>query len=252
MKNWKVIGSTLLMVGVAAILWNIHPWLFGIGLIALTSVASIVGWSYSRRDAAQLAAEPHRRPSISQPPVVSTQPDAAEDTGDLIEQMLKQGRYALLLRPQIVANLATEQMQRALAELDERMALVPNGDVVLRASRYEPGDEDDLSALERVVRVDPLFLDRYPVTNRQYKAFVDAGGYEQISLWDSSVWPAILDFVDSTGHSGPRYWKDGAYPSKEEDHPVVGICWYEANAYARWVGKRLPTDPEWVKAGGWP
>ncbi len=73
-----------------------------------------------------------------------------------------------------------------------------------------------------------------------------------MALWDSTIWPAVLDFVDRTGHSGPRFWEEGHYPEGLEDHPVVGVSWYEGAAYARWTGKRLPSDPEWVKAGCWP
>jgi iron(II)-dependent oxidoreductase len=73
-----------------------------------------------------------------------------------------------------------------------------------------------------------------------------------MSLWEESIWPAVLGFTDQTGQPGPRYWQNGRFLPGKEDHPVVGVCWYEAATIARWVGKRLPTDPEWVKAGCWP
>jgi iron(II)-dependent oxidoreductase len=97
-----------------------------------------------------------------------------------------------------------------------------------------------------------MYLDRHPVTNRQYQAFVDAGGYEQMAIWDPAIWPAVLDFVDTTGNAGPRYWANGRFSKDKADHPVVGVCWYEAAAYCRWVGRRLPTDAEWIKAASWP
>lgn len=251
--TWKLIGGGAALAVGGAALWSIHPWLLGAGLIATTSVAGCVGWQTVRRYRDCVKSEGLATLLQSKLSAAAAEPEPVEETGDLIDQMLRQGRYALLLRPQIVANLAGDQVQRAMDALDEHMALVPDGDVVLRASRYDATDEEnDINSIERLVRVQALFLDRYPVTNRQYRAFITAGGYEQISLWEASVWPAILDFVDTTGHPGPRFWKEGNYPAGQEDHPVVGVSWYEANAYARWVGKRLPTDPEWVKAGSWP
>jgi gamma-glutamyl hercynylcysteine S-oxide synthase len=163
------------------------------------------------------------------------------DSNALIAQMLGQGRFALLLRAQLAENLDEQQFGRALAALSEQMALVPDGEVALEESESS-----------RVVAVQRLFLDRYPVTNREFYEFVSSGGYQQMSLWDESILPAVLDFVDRTDEPGPKYWKDGCYAEDEERHPVVGVSWYEAAAYARWAGKRLPSDAEWVKAGCWP
>jgi iron(II)-dependent oxidoreductase len=97
-----------------------------------------------------------------------------------------------------------------------------------------------------------FYLDRHCVTNRHYQAFVAAGGYSEVGLWEPDVWPSVSDFVDRSGHPGPRLWNRGAPPAGQDDHPVVGVSWFEAQAYARWVGKRLPTDSEWVKAASWP
>ncbi|MGW8256564.1 MAG: formylglycine-generating enzyme family protein [Thermoguttaceae bacterium] len=163
------------------------------------------------------------------------------DPEALVEQMLAQGRFALLLRPQIVNNLDKTLFSRALGALEKSMALVPDGEVIL-----EEGEMSQVASVER------FFLDRFPVTNRDFFEFVAADGYKQGALWDTGILPAVLDFVDSTGRPGPKYWHKGCFPKGEEKHPVVGISWYEAAAYARWVGKRLPCDAEWVKAGAWP
>jgi gamma-glutamyl hercynylcysteine S-oxide synthase len=163
------------------------------------------------------------------------------DIEGLVEQMLAQDRFALLLRPKIATNLSETNFGRALSALGEYMALVPDGQVQL-----------EHSGTSHSVTVQRFFLDRYPVTNKQYYEFVAAGGYKQPALWDESILPGVLEFIDCTGHPGPRYWQKGCYPLGEEKHPVVGVSWYEAAAYARWVGKRLPNDAEWVKAGAWP
>lgn len=174
------------------------------------------------------------------------------DPAYLAQQMLEQGRHSLLLRPQIAANVKPEQLQTAMQCLDETMGIVPEGGVLLQSWRCLMQHDESHGQRERLVHVEPLYLDRYPVTNEQYHKFVESGGYENMSLWDPSIWPAVLDFVDRSGHPGPRYWQEGRYPAGLEDHPVVGVSWYEAAAFARWVGKRLPSDPEWVKAGCWP
>src|SRR5262249_41148162 len=82
--------------------------------------------------------------------------------------------------------------------------------------------------------------------------FIQAGGYDTLEIWPPEVWPSVVRFTDRTGQPGPRDWENRTFPSRQAEHPVVGICWYEAMAYARWVGKRLPTAAEWQKAGGWP
>ncbi len=171
----------------------------------------------------------------------------------LVDEMLKQSRYALLLRPQLVENLSVDQLIRTRAALSDGMCLVPEGQVVLhRRAGVCDGDGEAAAYGSLPVYVSAFYLDRYLVTNAQFHNFVASGGYEQMAIWDQEIWPAVLDFVDQSGHPGPRYWHNGRYPRGEGKHPVVGVSWYEASAYSRWAGKRLVTDAEWIKAGSWP
>ena len=96
-----------------------------------------------------------------------------------------------------------------------------------------------------------FIMDRHEVTNKQFKSFVDAGGYTIHEYWqhrfvdeEGNELPfkeALARFVDSTGKPGPSTWKDGTYAAGEDDHPVRGVSWYEAAAYAFRVRKSLPT-----------
>ncbi|MEX2112624.1 MAG: SUMF1/EgtB/PvdO family nonheme iron enzyme [Pirellulales bacterium] len=178
--------------------------------------------------------------------------EVSGDARSLVDEMLSRGRYALLLRPQLIGNLSADQLAKARAALSEGMCLVPAGGVLVLHTTGIPETDEGAARPEISLWVDGYYLDRYQVTNAQMHQFVRHGGYEQMAIWDAEVLPAVLDFVDQTGHPGPRFWRNGRYPRGEDHYPVVGVCWYETAAYARWVGKRLPTDAEWVKAASWP
>ena len=183
-------------------------------------------------------------------PVPEKNPARLDGCGDLVCQLVTEGRYSLLLRKEIVENLDPIEQRVAIQELEDCMGIVPAGRVVMEPWRMNEADNEDQG--RRLISVESLYVDRHSVTNDEYQSFVNAGGYEQPALWDPELLPAVLEFVDETGHPGPRFWRDGEFLSGTEHHPVVGVSWYEAEAYARWVGKRLPTSPEWVKAGAWP
>ena len=107
------------------------------------------------------------------------------------------------------------------------------------------------------VQLDDFLIDRHEVTNEEYQKFVDAGGYARPELWkqlfvkDGRTIPreqAMALFRDSTGRAGPATWEAGHFPTGREKHPVAGISWFEAAAYAEFVGKSLPTAYHWLLA----
>lgn len=98
------------------------------------------------------------------------------------------------------------------------------------------------------------FMDRFEVTNREYKVFVDAGGYREPAYWTGPFvkdgrglrWEdAVEQFTDQTGRPAPSTWRLGAYLEGEGDLPVGGVSWYEAAAYARFVRKEIPSTWHW-------
>ena len=103
-------------------------------------------------------------------------------------------------------------------------------------------------------QVGEFLSDRFEVTNKEYKRFIDSGGYSNKIYWNYPIYlegkemsgeQAMKIFVDKTGKQGPAGWVVGRYPDGEDYHPVSGISWYEASAYAAFAGKILPTIYHW-------
>jgi formylglycine-generating enzyme required for sulfatase activity/dienelactone hydrolase len=128
------------------------------------------------------------------------------------------------------------------------MVRVPGGKIDLAI----PG-LDDLPE----VPLDDYWIDQHEVTNEDYRKFVDAGGYQKHDFWKHPLlvngrtlsWTeAMAVFRDATGRPGPATWELGNYPKGQEKHPVAGVSWYEAAAYAEFAGKSLPTVFHWNHA----
>ena len=226
----------------------------GFGLIGCgLTLATLCGYAWLASSRRQLLPLPDSQPEEEPSPEPQDMVLPADgESGELVRELMRSHRYALLLRPQIAPNLDEAEMEIAQEALDDSMSIVPAGEVVLTESSYEDKRETTPAVSSQSVDVEAVHLDRTCVTNAQYMRFVEDGGYEQVAMWEPSIWPAVLEFVDLTGYPGPRFWKNGTFQKGLDDHPVVGISWFEACAYARWVGKRLPTSAEWVKAGCWP
>ncbi|MCG8651240.1 MAG: formylglycine-generating enzyme family protein [Pirellulales bacterium] len=138
--------------------------------------------------------------------------------------------------------------------LQYEMAFVPGGEVCLMSDTVAatPNGLEVFDRAADLIAVESFYLDRHCVTNADYAKFVQSGGYDETNFWPEAVLPNVLQFVDSSGHPGPKFWAGGNPPADKRNHPVVGICWYEANAYATWAGKRLPSSEEWQRSGTWP
>ncbi len=85
------------------------------------------------------------------------------------------------------------------------------------------------------------YIDTYPVTCQAYQLFIEAGGYQDSTYWSELGW----QWLQKSKVTEPLYW---LLPHQTDQHPVCGVSYYEAEAYAKFVGKRLPTEAEWEKA----
>lgn len=153
-------------------------------------------------------------------------------------------------------NLSLEGMN----ELEFLVLINPGDSLEVNRTLLEKKDEfSGMVKIEEGVNPDgqpiPDFLiDKHEVTNSEFFAFVSAGGYREKQFWPdvlmidgvSSPWEsAVKSFIDKTGIQCPRFWSGGKYPEGKEGHPVTGVTWYEASAYARWAGKNLPAWDQW-------
>jgi len=179
---------------------------------------------------------------------------------DLVAEHEEQHQETLLQAMQLLEEPAyTPANRRELpggSGEASKMIRVPGGSFLMGRPKslgfaYDnehPQHEVDVAAFE---------IDRFPVTNREYLAFVEDGGYQREELWsaEGKAW------LQSAGVEAPQNWvRQGAewtvryadlvLPVPNE-RPVIHLCYYEAEAYAGWAGKRLPTESEWEKAALW-
>jgi len=139
---------------------------------------------------------------------------------------------------------------------EEEMVHVPGGPFVMRTNDRAWTLDNERGVHE--MELEGFYLDKTPVTNRAYLEFVEEGGYERKELWDPEGW----EWIREEGISMPKHWyqkephdwwtqRFGFDEPLSMEAPVVHVAWYEADAYARWAGKRLPTEAEWEKTASW-
>lgn len=116
--------------------------------------------------------------------------------------------------------------------------LIPAGEFDLGWDAIEAQDNERPAWM---LHLDSFEIDRYPVTCAQYWHFIEAGGYRERKWWSEAGW----QWLQANPVDRPLYPADG------DDCPVCGVSAYEAEAYANFVGKRLPTEAEWEKAASW-
>ncbi|MYX35665.1 MULTISPECIES: ergothioneine biosynthesis protein EgtB [unclassified Streptomyces] len=172
------------------------------------------------------------------------QHEQQHDETMLITHQLRRGPVALTAPPPPPAPADTALLP---AEV-----LVPGGPFTMGTSA-EPWSLDN-ERPSHVREVAPFFIDTVPVSNGAYLAFIEDGGYEDERWWTPAGWAHVREH----GLAAPLFWhrEGGAWLRRRfgvtepvpREEPVLHVCWYEADAYARWAGRRLPTETEWEKA----
>ncbi len=168
---------------------------------------------------------------------------------DPLKQLFQQHRFAVIVKNAEKWRSHPEGeaiIRDSKQALEQVTSIVPAGSVSFpQTLTAQPGSSED------DIEVPPFLLNIHAVTNAEFQQFVDADGYDDLDYWPEDIWPHLIEFKDLAGRPGPRYWREGRHDARLGDHPVVGISWYEASAYAKWVGRRLPSEAEWQMAASW-
>lgn len=167
------------------------------------------------------------------------------ETADTLLDLCANDRADGVRHQALYALLATGEGARV------NMVQIPAGEFLMGSNDNDQNADKGEKPQHRVYLPD-YFIDRTPVTNAQFRRFVDAGGYEESVYWQEAIqanrWAdgKIKDGWSDEPRAVPEFWDDAKWNG--EDYPVVGVTWYEAMAYARWAGKQLPSEAQWEKA----
>ena len=138
--------------------------------------------------------------------------------------------------------------------LEPELIIIPKSEFWMGS---ESKDAFDNEKPINLIHLDTYWIAKYPVTNAQFKCFVDAGGYNQEKYWAKAGWAWRQGEGEQSWRKHrdwPEGWEDGQFPPERANHPVVYVTWHEALAYARWLAEatgkpyRLPTEAQWEKA----
>jgi iron(II)-dependent oxidoreductase len=232
-----------------------------------------------------------RHPRADRPQLDLLTPDEARGYGAAVREramaLLEHGDLAgddPLLRDGFVYGMVAQHEQQHIETMLATISLIEGGyvphvqaigpvnvaasrlmrdEVLVPEGAFVMGTDDDPWALDNerpahVVDLAPYWIDTAPVANGAYAAFIADGGYDDARLWhrDGWAWRATgavthpLHWVRD-GEGGWLRDRFGLVEPLRADEPVQHVCWYEADAFARWAGKRLPTEAEWEKAATW-
>ena len=199
--------------------------------------------------------------------LLESAPEDADRTGPLFEGDFVFGMVAQHEQQHDETMLATHQLRRGPAVLDAPDPPAPmsrgreehHGEVHVPGGRFTMGTSTEPWALDNerpahTVDVPAFELDAVPVTNAAYQRFIEDGGYREPRWWHPEGWA----YAQKADLSAPLFWhRDGEMWMRRRfgytervppGEPVMHVSWYEADAYARWAGRRLPTEAEWEKA----
>ena len=157
--------------------------------------------------------------------------------GPLRLRVRKEGYEPVLLARNFTVRFEPPSIALAPSGAAPDMVMVPGDSLPVNLSGFNT---------ENAVALGPFAIDRTEVTNRSFKQFVDAGGYDRRELWPAAG-ARTTRFVDASGQPGPGAWELG-YTDARGDEPVRGVSWYEASAYCAFRGKQLPTVFHWARA----